>query len=96
MNSYKNKKNKILIVVADYYQEVTKGLVQGATEYLDLKENKEIFFSDDIKVEYEIKKVPGAFEIPFCINLKKVLFCLLRRKCSIASKTCQNDFALLR
>ena len=74
MNSYKNKKNKILIVVADYYQEVTKGLVQGATEYLDLKENKEIFFSDDIKVEYEIKKVPGAFEIPFCINLKKDLY----------------------
>ena len=49
--------NKILIVVGNYYEEVSNLLILGATNFL--KENK---------IEYKIDYVPGAFEIPFAIN----------------------------
>ena len=56
---------KILIVVSDYYEKVASGLIKGATEYFDEKDE---FLVRDILFKYEIKKAPGAFEIPFLIN----------------------------
>ena len=56
---------KILIVVSDYYEKVASGLVKGATDYFDEKDE---FLVRDILIKYEIKKSPGAFEIPFLIN----------------------------
>ena len=56
---------KILIVVSDYYEKVASGLVKGATDYFDEKDE---FLVKDILIKYEIKKTPGAFEIPFLIN----------------------------
>ena len=56
---------KILIVVSDYYKKVASGLVKGATDYFDEKDE---FLVRDILIKYEIKKAPGAFEIPFLIN----------------------------
>ena len=68
------KKQKVLIVVSYYYRDIADGLVKGATEYLDSRKDKEVFFGDDIDVEYSIHKVPGAFEIPFFINISRNLF----------------------
>ena len=73
---------KVLIVVSDYYEEVAAGLIKGATEYF----NKKYEFSlKDNLIKYEVKKVPGAFEIPFLINKFKdsydgflALGCILR------------------
>ena len=56
---------KILIVVSDYYEKVALGLIKGATEYFDAKDE---LLVRDILIKYEIKKAPGAFEIPFLIN----------------------------
>ena len=68
------KKQKVLIVVSNYYRDIADGLVKGATEYLDSKKDKEVFVSEGIDVEYSIHKVPGAFEIPFLIDLNKDLY----------------------
>ena len=57
---------KVLIVVSDYYEEVAAGLIKGATEYFDI--NKDELSGREILIKYEIKKSPGAFEIPFLIN----------------------------
>ena len=62
---------KILIVVSDYYEKVASGLVKGATDYFDEKDE---FLVRDILIKYEIKKAPGAFEIPFLINKFKDSF----------------------
>ena len=48
---------KILIVAADYYEEITTNLIEGA---------EKIFKEADIIVE--IAKTNGSFEIPFLIN----------------------------
>ena len=68
------KKQKVLIVVSNYYKDIADGLVKGATEYLDSRKDKEVFVGDGIDVEYSIHKVPGAFEIPFFINMSRDLF----------------------
>tara|TARA_Y100000591_G_C21479547_1_gene519757 strand:- start:128 stop:517 length:390 start_codon:yes stop_codon:yes gene_type:complete len=54
-------KKKILIVIADYYKEITNGLLKSAQNYLPKN-----FIIKTIKV-------PGVFEIPVTIskNLKK-------------------------
>ena len=54
-------KKKFLVVVADYYKDITKGLLDSAL--------KSIPKSNSIK----IIKVPGVFEIPVTIskNIKK-------------------------
>ena len=49
--------NKILIVSANYYKEISKNLELGAIN--TLKENG---------YEYEIINVPGCFEIPYSIK----------------------------
>ena len=50
-------KNRILIVSANYYKEISKNLELGASK--TLKENG---------YEYEIINVPGCFEIPYLIK----------------------------
>ena len=49
--------NKILIVSANYYKEISKNLELGATN--TLRENG---------FEYEIINAPGCFDIPFLIK----------------------------
>ena len=54
-------KKKILIVIADYYKDISFGLIKNAQNYLPKNLNVKII------------KVPGVFEIPVTIskNLKK-------------------------
>ena len=54
-------KKKVLIVVSDYYEDISKGLLKSTKKYL----NK--------KASLNIIKVPGVFEIPLIIskNIKK-------------------------
>ena len=83
MINNKNNDGKVLIVVADYYKDISDGLIKGATEYIDSENEKEAFITAGILTnppikgnicEYQIKKVPGAFEIPFLIDLNKDLY----------------------
>ena len=48
---------KVLIVSSNYYKEISSNLEQGCIQTLE--ENK---------IEYEIKNVPGCFEIPYLIK----------------------------
>ena len=50
-------KKKILIINANYYQEISDRLVAGATNYLE--ENG---------IDYKVVNVPGALEISSAIN----------------------------
>ena len=67
-------KNKILIVISKYYEEIGNNLLEGAIN--ELKVNK---------IDYDISYSPGCFEIPFIIskNIKKykgfiALGCIIR------------------
>ena len=67
-------KNKILIVLSNYYDEVSNNLLEGATN--ELKSNK---------IDYDVLYAPGCFEIPYLVskNIKKyrgfiVLGCVIR------------------
>ena len=55
--------NKYLIIIADYYKDISKGLLKSAKDILPK--------STSIK----IIKVPGVFEIPVTIskNIKKLI-----------------------
>ena len=53
------KKLKIKIVVANYYKEITKPLIQSCIETLEQN-----------KLKYEILPVPGVYEIPQMIKWK--------------------------
>ena len=74
-------KKKYLIVIADYYQEISKGLLSSAL--------KKIPKSSLIK----IIKVPGVFEIPVTIskNIKKY-DAFLALGCVIKGQTPHFDF----
>ncbi len=50
-------KNKVLIVISDYYEEIGKNLLKGALKELELN-----------KITYDILFAPGCFEIPFLIS----------------------------
>ena len=54
-------KKKVLIVVSDYYKDISDALLKSTKKYLNKKTN------------FEIIKVPGVFEIPIIIskNVKK-------------------------
>ena len=67
-------KNKILIVISNYYEEIGNNLLKGSVEELKL-----------FKINYDIIYAPGCFEIPFVIskNIKKykgfiALGCIIR------------------
>ena len=54
-------KKKVLIVLSDYYKDISKALLKSTKKYLNKRTN------------FEIIKVPGVFEIPVIIskNIKK-------------------------
>ena len=55
-------KKKVLIVIANYYDNISNNLSVCAQTTLDMA-----------KIKYSIKEVPGVFEIPVVIsrNIKK-------------------------
>ena len=53
------KKLSVSIIVADYYKDITDSLTNAAIEHLQ-----------NNKINYEIFKVPGVYEIPQFINWK--------------------------
>ena len=68
-------KKKILIVVSDYYKDISEALLKSTKKYLNKKTNLKII------------KVPGVFEIPIIIskNIKKfdgfvAIGCVIRGK----------------
>ena len=69
-------KNKILIVISNYYEEIANNLLKGSVKELKL-----------CKIDYDIVYAPGCFEIPLLIskNIKKykgfiALGCVIRGK----------------
>ena len=74
-------KKKILIVLADYYKDVSIGLLKSAQNYLPKN------------FEVKIIKVPGVFEIPVTIakNLKKY-DAIIAIGCVIKGETPHFDF----
>ena len=74
-------KNKYLIVIADYYRDISKGLLNSAIRLIPK--------SSTIK----IVKVPGVFEIPVTIskNIKKY-DAFLALGCVIKGETPHFDF----
>jgi len=54
---------KILIVTANYYEDISQNLIKGASKYCS---------SNNIDCDYI--EVPGSFEIPFIINKKKDIY----------------------
>ena len=74
-------KKKILIVIADYYKDISIGLLKSAQNYLPKN------FS------VQIIKVPGVFEIPVTIakNLKKY-DAFIALGCVIKGQTPHFDF----
>ena len=72
----KDSKN-ILIIVADFYEEISSNLKNGATNYLKKK-----------KYSYDIKSVPGTLEIPFLLtNFSKKYDAFLVLSCIIKGET---------
>jgi len=74
-------KNKCLIVIADYYKNISKGLLQSANEVIPKS------------FTVKIITVPGVFEIPVTIskNTKKY-DSFLALGCVIKGKTPHFDF----
>ena len=74
-------KKKYLIVVANYYKDISEGLLRSALKLIPK--------SDTVKVI----KVPGVFEIPITIskNIKKFDACLALG-CVIKGETPHFDF----
>lgn len=74
-------KKKILLVVANYYKDISLGLIKSA----------KVKFTKDYLLE--IKEVPGAFEIPVVIakNIKKYDG-FLALGCVIKGQTPHFDF----
>jgi len=74
-------KKKILIVVADYYKDISKELINSAL--IKLKKFKKV----------QIIKVPGVFEIPVTIskNLKRY-HAFIALGCVIKGQTPHFDF----
>ena len=76
-------KTKVCIVIANYYPEISKGLLSGALNVL--KKNNSI--------EYKIIFAPGVFEIPVIIS-KNIHVCdaFVALGCVIKGKTPHFNF----
>ena len=73
-------KKKVLIVVSDYYEDISKGLLKSTKKYL----NK--------KASLNIIKVPGVFEIPVIISkIIKKFDGFVAIGCVIKGKTAHFD-----
>ena len=74
-------KKKILIVIADYYQDIAKGLLNSSLSLIPKESSVKII------------KVPGVFEIPVTIskNIKK-FDAFLALGCVIKGQTPHFDF----
>tara|TARA_B100000989_G_scaffold274052_1_gene232610 strand:+ start:2779 stop:3165 length:387 start_codon:yes stop_codon:yes gene_type:complete len=74
-------KKKILIVVSDYYKNISESLLNSAKKNLDKR------------ITFKVVKVPGVFEIPVTIskNLKKYDG-FIAIGCVIRGKTAHFDF----
>ena len=84
--------NKILIVSANYYKEISKNLELGAINTL-----KEYGY------EYEVINAPGCFEIPFFASTKIITrstleapVTMLRVYCSCPGESTAINFPFLR
>ncbi len=74
-------KKKILIVLADYYKEISYGLLNSAKKKLPRS------------FEIELIKVPGVFEIPITISKHiKKFDAFIALGCVIKGKTPHFDF----
>ena len=74
-------KKKILIIVADYYTEISLGLLNSAKKNLPRS------------FEIETIKVPGVFEIPITISkYQKKFDAFIALGCVIKGKTPHFDF----
>ncbi len=74
-------KKKILIVSADYYKDIAKGLISSAIKLIP-KTNK-----------VKIIKIPGTFEIPVVISMNINKYdAFLALGCVIKGKTPHFDF----
>ncbi len=63
-------KKKILIVIANYYKDISKGLYNSALDEIK-RFNKKIISSSssrDIKIYVKKIEVPGVFEIPVSVS----------------------------
>ena len=68
-------KKKILIVIANYYKDISKGLYNSALDEIK-RFNKKVIFSSssrDLKIYFKKIEVSGVFEIPVSIarNINK-------------------------
>ena len=54
-------KKKILIILANYYPDISKNLFENATKYLE--KNYDLKYKKDLS----LIEVPGVFEIPVTI-----------------------------
>ena len=73
----------ICLVVANYYPEISKNLIRGASEILKLQGIK----------NYKIFKVPGIFELPFVISKNINSYdAFVALGCVIKGKTPHFDF----
>ncbi len=74
-------KRKVLIVIADYYKEISLGLLNSATKNLPKS------------FEIKIIKVPGVFEIPVTVSKYLKRFdAFIALGCVIKGKTPHFDF----
>ena len=67
MFELESKVKNILIVTSDYYENVSKGLIKGSTDFI----KHQNITHEQLKINYKIKKAPGAFEVPYLINQYK-------------------------
>ncbi len=74
-------KRKVLIVIADYYKEISSGLLNSAKKSLPKS------------FEIKIMKVPGVFEIPVTVSKYLKRFdAFIALGCVIKGKTPHFDF----
>ena len=75
-------RKKVLIVSANYYEDISKQLEMWATKYLDNE-----------SIKNKIIKVPGVFEIPITISKNSKKFdAFLALGCVIKGQTPHFDF----